>query len=101
MALGKTHGCEFVLFTGYRGDEAMSPKSIANAYGAGVSQFAYWDIDCAQDLPEVWEWLSRVGHREEMEAWEEQPRGSRWLPLKTVEGLDVSAGLQQAAYSKG
>lgn len=101
QALCRENGCQFVLFTGYRGDEAMSPKSVSAAYAAGVEHFAYWDIDCVQDVPEVWEWLRRVGHRDEMAQWSQHKPETRLPQLKTVEGLDVAEGLQQAAYSGG
>ncbi len=98
---GARRGCTFTLFTGYRGDKAMSPGSIAKAYSEGVDRFAYWDMDCVQDLPEVWEWLRRAGHREEMENWGKRTPSDRWIKLKTVEGVNVEQGLQPAAYSGG
>jgi len=101
IALGRHHGCKFVLFTGYRGDKAMSPETIAESHRAGVSDFAYWDIDCVQDLPQVWTWLRRVGHREEMEAWDERAPAIRYVPIRSIAGLDASKGLQQAVYSGG
>ena len=101
IALGQQHGCKFVLFTGYRGDKAMSPKTITEAHRAGVSDFAYWDIDCAQDSPEAWTWLSRVGHREEMAAWDQRAPAVRYVRLKRIAGLDASKGLQQTVYSGG
>jgi len=101
VRLGEAHGCELVLFSGYRGEKAMSPTSVTAAYEAGVGQFAYWDMDCAQDSPGAWEWLRRIGHRDEMKAWADQPRANRWVRLNTVCGLDVHEGLQQGAYSGG
>jgi len=101
IALGKSHHCKFILFTGYRGAKAMSPKTIADAYRAGVTDFAYWDMDCVQDVPEAWEWIRRVGHRDEMEAWENRTPTSQWIRLKTIGGVNVHPGLQQAAYSGG
>lgn len=101
IALGKSHRCKFILFTGYRGPKAMSPNTIADAYRAGVTDFAYWDMDLAQDVPEAWGWLRRVGHRDEMEAWENRTPTSQWIRLKTIGGVNVHPGLQQAAYSGG
>ena len=101
LELGKAHHCTFVLFTGYRGKKAMSPSTISAAYRAGVGDFAYWDIDCVQDLPEAWEWIRRIGHRQEMEAWEHHTPTSRWIRLHTIGGCTVYPGLQQAAYSGG
>ncbi|HJN17990.1 MAG TPA: family 10 glycosylhydrolase [Armatimonadota bacterium] len=101
LALGKEHGCEFVLFTGYRGDLAMSPATISAAYEAGVEQVAYWDMDCAQDVPEVWEWLKRSGHGDEMATWDDHAPTHRYIRLNTVGGYDVRGGLQQSVYSGG
>lgn len=103
MALGRKHDCRFVLFTGYRGEKQMSPATIAAAYGAGVNEFAYWDADFAQDSPPVWEWLRRIGHRQEMESWSDDDCRMRRVPLKAVGGCSVGPGvsLQQAVYSGG
>ena len=79
----------------------MSPATITAAYEAGVTEFAYWDMDCVQDRPEAWEWLRRVGHRQEMASWQERPSRIRRVLLKTVGGCDVRQGLQPAAYSGG
>ena len=60
-------------------------------------------MDCVQDLPEVWEWLRRIGHRKEMESWPKDESRTRRVPLKTVGGCNVGPGvsLQQAVYSGG
>jgi len=59
MSLGKESGCQFVLFTGYRGEKAMSPQTVAEAYKAGVDVFAYWDIDAVQ----IHYWAKDYFHR--------------------------------------
>ncbi len=101
IALGKEHDCEFVLYTGYRGELAMSPQSVTEAYKNGVNSFAYWDMDAVQNRVDSWNWLRRIGHREEMAAWEEfNPKG-QLIPLKRVNGVDVQRGLVDAVYSGG
>lgn len=101
MDLGKESGCEFVLYTGYRGDKAMSPKTVTQAYAEGVNAFAYWDIDAVQNSPEQWNWLRRIGHRDEMENWERLEPRSRLIRLKQVGGVNVEKGLADAVYSGG
>ncbi len=101
IALGKETGCEFVLFTGYRGEKAMSPASVTAAYAQGVTQFAYWDMDAVQNMPDPWNWLRRIGHREEMANWENYKPNGRLLPLERVGGVDVARGLVDAVYSGG
>jgi hypothetical protein len=101
MELGAESGCRFVLFTGYGGEQAMSPGSVTSAYVAGVRDFAYWDIDAAQLSPGSWNWLRRIGHREEMADWERFGPGTRLIQLTEVGGADVLNGLAGAVYSGG
>jgi len=101
IKLGKETGCRFVLFTGYRGEKAMSPESVTKAYAAGVNTFAFWDIDAAQIRPATWNWLRRIGHRNEMADWPRFDPGSRLIQLKTVAGVDVEKGLAGSVYSGG
>ena len=101
MALGKTTGCEFVLFTGYRGDKAMSPKTVTQAYEDGVNAFAYWDMDAVQNFEAQWNWLRRIGHRDEMAGWENHEPKSRLIRLKEIRGINVEKGLADAVYSGG
>ncbi len=69
LELGKQHHCPFILFTGYRGENAMSPRTVAAAYAAGVDRFAQWDTDLTQISTDQWNWLRRIGHRHEMADW--------------------------------
>ncbi|MCF6284779.1 MAG: family 10 glycosylhydrolase [Candidatus Hydrogenedentes bacterium] len=103
MALGKEHGCEFVLFTGYRGDKAMSPKTLTDAFQQGVASFAYWDIDAVQNDPRTWRWLRQTGDRERLLKFYENPDllKRRLIPLQEVNGVDVEHGLADAVYSGG
>jgi len=101
MELGAAAGCRFVLFTGYRGDKAMSPQTVTQAYQNGVTDFAYWDIDYVQAYPEQWNWLRRIGHRDEMADWSRYEPKGRLIRLKTVAGIDVEKGLADAVYSGG
>jgi len=101
IALGKETGCDYVLFTGYRGEKAMSPATVTAAYGAGVKQFAYWDMDAVQIMPDPWNWLRRIGHREEMADWETYKPDGRLLPLEQVGHVNVARGLVDAVYSGG
>lgn len=101
IALGQEQGCEFVLFTGYRGEKAMSPATVSAAYDQGVKQFAYWDMDAVHFMPDPWNWLRRIGHREEMTNWEAYKPIGRLLPLERVGHVDVARGLVDAVYSGG
>lgn len=101
IALGKEYGCDFVLFTGYRGDKAMSPASVTAAYEQGVNRFAYWDLDAVQIMPDPWNWIRRIGHREEMAHWETYNPKGRLIRLTNVAGIDVDKGLAAAVYSGG
>ncbi len=101
QALCKEHDCTFTLFTGYRGEKAMSPASITKAYGAGVERFAFWDMPHRQIIPTDWAWLKRVGHPEEMASWDPASCNVPFIQLKTVGGADVEKSLQQAVFSGG
>jgi hypothetical protein len=101
MALGKKNDCDFVLFTGYRGDTAMSPASVTRAYGEGVEKFAYWDMDAVQIMPAPWNWLQRIGHRDEMANWDAHNPKDQLIPLTSVAGINVARGLVDAVYSGG
>lgn len=101
MSLCKDHHCKFILFTGYRGDEAMSPKSVTQAYEQGVNDFAYWDIDGAQMMPHAWEWIRRIGHRKEMADWNPADHEPKSIRLIDVGGTDVLHGMAQSIYSGG
>jgi len=99
--LCKQHGCTFTLFTGYRGDRAMSPATVSGAYEAGVERFAFWDLPHRQMDPTAWAWLRRVGHRDEMAHWDPSPYAIRRTQLHKVGGADVLESLDQAAFSGG
>jgi hypothetical protein len=101
MKLGEATGCRFVLFTGYRGDTAMSPETLTKAYEAGVTDFAYWDMDAVIGYPEAWNWLRRCGHRDEMADWKRFDPGTRLIPLTKLGHVDVEHGLAQDVYSGG
>ena len=101
VALGKETGCKFVLFTGYRGEKAMSPASVTAAYAEGVEAFAYWDMDAVQIMPDPWNWIRRIGHRDEVADWETYNPKGRLIRLKSVAGIDVDKGLADAVYSGG
>ena len=102
VALGKQHNCQFILFTGYRGDVAISPKTVTAAYDAGVESFAYWDLDLTQISTSQWNWLRRIGHRQEWPTGFATIRAIRsTCALKMVDGVDVQTGLAQAVYSGG
>lgn len=102
VELGKRHNCPFILFTGYRGDAAMSPQTVSAAYGARVESFAYWDLDLTQISASQWNWLRRIGHREEMADWRRyNPGDTVNVRLKMVDGVNVETGLAQAVYSGG
>ena len=99
---GRKHDCQFVHFTGYHDDRRMSPGTVHNAYQQGVEAFAYWDIDAAQIYPEAWNWLRRIGHRNEIATWatEGLPKVKR-IPLLRIAGGNAKDGLADAVYSGG
>ncbi|MCK5328088.1 MAG: hypothetical protein KAR36_05745 [Candidatus Latescibacteria bacterium] len=99
LACCKKHGCDFVLFPGYREPTPTTPKTVAEGWEKGVDQIAIWDID--PDEPSGWEWIRRIGHREEMAAWDEHGSRRRRIPLLKVGGFDVAEGLQASVYSGG
>lgn len=103
IKLGKQHGCEFVLFTGYRGEKAMSPTSLVDAYQKGATTFACWDIDAYQNGPETWQWLQRTGDRAALQKLKDQPELLKRprFPLIEINGNRVDAGLADAVYSGG
>jgi hypothetical protein len=102
IELGKAHNCQFQLFTGYSGAEAMSPDTVTKAYKAGVENFAYWDMDLSQINPSQWNWIRRIGHENEMADWDHfAPTHDRLIPLRTVNQVDVFHGLAQAVYAGG
>ena len=63
--------------------------------------FAFWDMDSVQDLPNVWAYLRRAGHRDEVEAFAKVEPAQTTLRLRTVGGFDVVQGLGAAVYSGG
>ena len=99
LACCKQHGCEFILFPGYREPTPTTPKTIAEGYQKGVDGIAIWDID--PDDPGTWAWMRRAGHRGEMASWDERVSERRRIPLLSVGGLDVAQGLQASVYSGG
>jgi hypothetical protein len=100
VQLCKEKKCEFILFTGY-GDQAMSPASITKAYQQSIDQFAFWDIDSSQIFPENWQWICRIGHRDEMAKWDTETHRTRSIPLKSVNGRNLINTVAQQIYSGG
>jgi hypothetical protein len=103
IALGKEHGCQFVLFTGYRGEKAMSPQTLVDAFQQGQKSFAYWDIDAVQNDPKRWRWLRQTGDVEALRRFQQNPDllKRRLIPLKAINGFSVDVGLADAVYSGG
>jgi hypothetical protein len=103
VELGKKHGCEFILFTGYRGDKAMSPSTISSAIQQGVTSFAYWDIDAAQHDPQTWQWLRKTGDPEALSKFAQEPDllKTHLFQLLKINGKKVDEGLADAVYSGG
>ncbi len=103
MELGKKSGCEFVLFTGYRGEKSMSPSTLLDAHQRGVASFAYWDIDAVQNHPTTWLWLRQTGNMEAQRSFLTNPALLRrqLTPLLMINGIDVKVGLVDAVYSGG
>ncbi len=102
IMLGKKHHCDFVLFTGYRGDLAMKPSTIRAAYQAGVGQFVYWDIDLVQIYPDAWHWIRDIGQQKQIDRWTTDglPK-SKFIQLLEINGTDSTKGLADSVYSGG
>ena len=101
MELGRQHNCQFMLFTGYRGTKAMSPATIVKAHEKGIEKFAYWDMDCFQNLSQVWGWLRISGHYKELKTWESSEHETDSIQLQTLDGINVNEALSAAVYSGG
>ena len=101
LAWCKKHGCEFILFPGYRDPTPTTPKTIAEGYQKGVDGIAIWDIDLNWSDPGMWAWQRRAGHQDEMSSWEESASDRRRVPLLTVGGYNAAQGLQASVYSGG
>ena len=99
LELCRKRNCRFILFPGYRHPTPTTPKTVAEGYQKGVDGIAIWDIN--SDVSEEWEWISRTGHREEMESWDKHISECRYIKIKTLAGLDVIQGLDAAVYSGG
>ena len=103
IELGKKHGCEFVLFTGYRGDKAMSPATVLAASKQNVKSFAWWDIDAVQNNPATWQWLRSIGDPRQLTKFQENPDLLKrtLIPLRELNGHRIDKGLADAVYSGG
>lgn len=103
IELGKKHGCEFVLFTGYRGDKAMTPSTVLAATKQGVKSFAWWDIDAVQNKPATWQWLRSIGDPGQLTKYQENPDLLKrtLIPLRELNGYRIDKGLADAVYSGG
>ncbi len=104
ISLGKAHNCTFILADGeymHRLGEERRRHWLTAAVEAGVEYFAYWDADFAQINPELWAWLSRMGHGEEQLNWNREAHKITSIQLHTIDGIDVLKGLSQAVYSGG
>ncbi|MDO8686507.1 MAG: hypothetical protein Q7J78_07550, partial [Clostridiales bacterium] len=99
LELCRKHGCRFILFPGYRHPTPTTPRTVAEGYRKGVDGIAIWDIN--SEVPEEWEWISCIGHREEMESWDKHISECRSIQIKTLDGLDVIQGLRASVYSGG
>jgi hypothetical protein len=99
VRLGREKNCKFIYFSGYHGDRAMSPQNAIAGHEAGVDGFAYWDIDCTQDKMGAWDWISRIGHLDELKQLKDKTQ--TLIQLRTIGGYDCKQGLEAAVYSGG
>ena len=91
LELCRKHDCRFILFPGYGDIAPVIPKTVAESYRKGAGGIAIWDIN--SEVPEEWEWISRAGHREEMEFWDRHVSECRSIPIKTLKKYDVRKNL--------
>ncbi|QDU79300.1 hypothetical protein Pla110_10080 [Polystyrenella longa] len=101
--LGKEHGCEFTLFTGYRDEKTMSPTSVLKAEAEGVGSFVYWDVDAVQNDPRTWRWLRMLGVSDRLKEFRDDNTLMKRNLFQLIElnGIRVDAGLADAVYSGG
>jgi len=85
LELCRKHDCRFILFPGYRDIAPVTPKTVAEGYRKSADGIAIWDIN--SEVPEEWEWISRAGHREEMEFWDRHVSECRSIPIKTLKNI--------------
>jgi hypothetical protein len=81
------------------GSQAMSPSHATFAYNAGVNYLATWDIDLGQYLPWIWQWVKRIGHKDEManDTWFDP--GTPFVQLTSINGIDISQSMVDAMYT--
>lgn len=104
LELCKAYNCNYIFgysFGGKQGEAGTTPETVAQIYKAGVEHFVYWDVDCFQINPEMWSWIRRIGHREEMENWDYDVHKIRSIRINKIDGVDVLQGLAGAVYSGG
>lgn len=77
------------------------PDNWLEAHKAGADGILVWDTEGLQDSPTWWAMASRMGHRDELEAFVAQPATLTSVKLKTLNGSDVLRGIADAVYSGG
>jgi len=104
MDLCQIYDCKYIFgysFGGKQGEAGTTPEIVSQMYKAGVEHFVYWDVDGFHINPEMWSWIRRIGHREEMENWDYDAHKIRSISINKIDGVDVLQGLAGAVYSGG
>jgi len=99
MEIAKANNCKFYV-TGSQVDIALK------RHEEGVDGFALWDMNLpffghSHELPESWAVTSRLGHKEDLEAFAKEPPKMKKIQLKTVGGFDFCHATNIGANERG
>ena len=95
VKLAQTSGCKVFGGTGAREPENYIKNGLAGL-DRDVDGFMIWDIDGVCELPEHWEILRNMGHRDRLEAFAKQLPKMKRTRILNVEGYDFAR-----TYGKG
>lgn len=99
IAMANAHGCKCIPgLIPWRYKDPVG-DAVEFLYPEGADGIALWDLDT--NPPDWWAAASRMGHREEIEAFAKKKPELTTTQLKTVGGCDVLQGLSAAVYSGG
>ena len=89
----ESSGCKLImqLFSSTLGDEG-SPLAVHSVTGHeyGMDGFWYWDMNFAHEMPEYWDVLRRIGHKDEAREFAEHRPKMKLIRVKSVAGCDIS-----------
>ena len=89
----RAHNCKVVYQLYPREDPAAPGAAEAvqtlKGLNIGAEGVWFWDMNFVQTMPEYWEVLRRIGHKEATQAFAEAIPRMKRIPLKTVDGYDI------------